>query len=206
MYVNRFSMQNDFSTRLKYFRSLRDLSQVQLAKRVGISSKQVSDYEVGTSKPRQSTYIKILNALEVSDQVFSNSDLCSLNMNDLEDDQQVIFRNDNGDKIILSREFCNKNHLHPINDLSVYKIQGNAMDETLLDGDLVLVDTTFREIVSGRIFLIYFYGEKMAVRLYRSQNGLINIIRDNQSYSDQESISESEIIVFGKIVYRQGLI
>lgn len=87
---------------------MRDFSQVELAKRVGISGKQISDYEVGTSKPRQSTYMKILNALEVSDQVFSNSDLCSLDLNDLEDDQQVI-RNDNGDKIILSREFCNKN-------------------------------------------------------------------------------------------------
>jgi transcriptional regulator with XRE-family HTH domain len=199
-------MQNDFSTRLKYFRSLRDLSQVELAKRVGISSKQVSDYEVGSSKPRQSTYMKILNALEISDQVFSNSDLCSLDLNDLEDDQQVIFRNDSGDKIILSREFCTKNRFHPIKDLSVYKIQGNAMEETLLDGDLVLVDTTFRDIISGRLFLIYFYGEKMAVRLYRSQDGLINIVRDNKSYSDQESINESEIIVLGKIVYRQGLI
>lgn len=199
-------MQNDFPTRLKYFRSLRDLSQVELAKRVGISGKQVSDYEVGTSKPRQSTYMKILNALEVSDQVFSNSDLCSLNINDLEDDQQVVFQNDNGDKIILSREFCSKNRLHPIKDLSVYKIQGNTMEETLLDGDLVLVDTTFRDIVSGRIFLIYFYGEKMAVRLYRSQDGLIDIVRDNTSYFNKESIKESEIIVLGKVVYRQGLI
>lgn len=199
-------MQNDFPTRLKYFRSLRDFSQVELAKRVGISGKQISDYEVGASKPRQSTYMKILNALEVSDQIFSNSDLCSLDVNDLEDDQQITFRNDGGDKIILSREFCNKNRLYPMKDLSVHKIQGNAMEETLMDGDLVLVDTTFKEILSGRIFLIFFYGEKMAVRLYRTQDGLINIIRDNEAYFDQESIKESEIIILGKIVYRQGLI
>lgn len=206
MHINRFSMQNDFSTRLKYFRSLRDFSQVELAKRVGISGKQISDYEVGTSKPRQSTYMKILNALEVSDQVFSNSDLCSLNLNDLEDDQQVIFRNDSGDKIILSREFCNKNQLHPVKDLSVYKIQGNAMEETLMDGDLVLVDTACKVIYSGRIYLIYFYGEKMVARLYRGQDGLIDIVRDNTSYINKKLIKESEVIILGKVVYRQGLI
>jgi len=199
-------MQNDFSTRLKYFRSLRDFSQAELAKRVGISSKQVSDYEVGTSKPRQSTYMKILNALNISDSVFTTSDLCSLDVNDLEDDQLVTFKNDKGDKIILSREFCTSNRLDPSDGLSVYKIKGNAMAETLLDGDLVLVDTTSSCIISGHLHLIFFYGEKMAARLYRSQHGLINIIKDNDSYFSNESIQESEITVLGKIVYRQGLI
>jgi transcriptional regulator with XRE-family HTH domain len=199
-------MQNDFSTRLKYFRSLRDFSQAELAKRVGISSKQVSDYEVGTSKPRQSTYIKILNALNVSDHIFSQSDLCSLDVNDLEDDQLVFFQNDKGDKITLSREFCIANHLYPTTGLSVYKIRGNAMAETLLDGDLVLVDTTFSGIISGHLHLIFFYGEKMAARLYRGQHGLINIVKDNVSYPNNESIQESEITVLGKIVFRQGLI
>jgi len=60
-------MVADFSERLKFFRSQRGLSQQGLANTVGISRKQISDYEVGTAKPRQATYMKILKALDISD-------------------------------------------------------------------------------------------------------------------------------------------
>ena len=45
----------------------------------------------------------------------------------------------------------------------------------------------------------------MAVRLHRSANGLIEITKDNPAYPDN-TVNESEIIVLGKVVYRQGLI
>ena len=77
-------MVADFSERLRIFRSQRGLSQQELANAVGISRKQISDYEVGTAKPRQATYMKILKALDISDQIFSKSDLCSLDINDLD--------------------------------------------------------------------------------------------------------------------------
>lgn len=201
-------MQNDFSTRLKYFRSLRDLSQVELAKRVGISSKQVSDYEVGSSKPRQSTYMKILNALDVSDQVFSNSDLCSLELDDLDRDknQVITFSNTSGDQILLSTSYCVKNNLLPAADLSVFPVKGNSMYPTLSDGDLVLIDNTDKDFLSGLIYLVFFYGEKTIVRLHRSQLGLVDLCKDNPSFPDRTGIGDSEFIVLGKVVYRQGLI
>lgn len=199
-------MQNDFSTRLKYFRSLRDFSQVELAKRIGISGKQVSDYEVGTSKPRQSTYLKILDALNVNDDIFSNSDLCSLDINDLDLDQVVTYSNTNGEKIILPRSFCSKYKLFPVTDISVFSVKGDSMSPTFLDGDLLLVDTTDKFFISGLIYLIYLYGEKIIARLYRGENGLVDISRDNQSFPKHKPIEESEIIILGKIIYRQGLI
>lgn len=198
-------MQNDFPNRLKFFRSIRDLSQAELAKRVGISGKQVSDYEVGTSKPRQSTFIKILKALEISEQIFNNSDLCSFNINDLDSDSVITFSNNNGDKIILPKSFCTANKFYQPNELSVFKIIGDSMEDTFFDGDLVLVDTTDNDFISGLIYLIHFYGEKMAVRLHRSANGLVEITKDNPRYPDK-IVDESKIIILGKVVYRQGLI
>ena len=202
-------MVEDFPTRLKYFRSLRDLTQSDLAKSVGISQKQVSDYEVGASKPRQATFLKILKALKVSEKIFNNSDLCSLelsDLNDLEEDHPVTFSNDNGDKIILPSSLCNMYNFLPVTDLSVFHIKGNSMAETLMDGDLVLVDTKDRIITSGLIYLIYLFGEKMVARLHRSQPELIDIIKDNNSYPQLNAVDESQIIVLGKIVFRQGLI
>ena len=137
-----FFMIADFSERLRFFRSQRGLSQQELANAVGISRKQISDYEVSTAKPRQATYMKILKALDISDQIFSKSDLCSLDINDLDGDQVISFSNNDGDKIMLSKSFCTKNHLNEVDILSVFKIKGDAMQETLFNADFVLVDTS----------------------------------------------------------------
>ncbi|MCV2445529.1 XRE family transcriptional regulator [Acinetobacter bereziniae] len=198
-------MHSEFATRLKFFRSLRDLSQMELAKLVGISNKQISDYEVGSSKPRQSTYMKILNALEISDEVFRESDLCSFDLKDLEDDQVVTFKNSNGEKIILPRSYCKNNKLFPVSDLSVFQVKGNTMSPTFLDGDMVLVDVTDRYLSSGSVYLIHVYGEKMVARLNRKEDGVIEIVKDISTFYTK-SVKEDAIIILGRIVFRQGLV
>lgn len=70
-----------FSTRLKFFRSLEGISQAELASRVGISGKQISDYEVGTSTPRKENFLKLLAALNVSEKEFMSSNCLFENSN-----------------------------------------------------------------------------------------------------------------------------
>lgn len=204
MTVNRFYMIKDFSTRLKYFRSIRDLTQAELARLVGVSGKQISDYEVDSSKPRQSTFIKILKALNVSEEVFNNADLCSFDISDLHPDENIIFTNNDNDKLILPKSFCIKYNLEPIGDLSLYRVRGDSMSPTLLDGDLVLIDKSDNEIVSGALYLVFLYGEKLIGRLFRNQQGFI-LERDNEKYKSLSAIS-NDAIVIGKVVFRQGLI
>ncbi|OEY92205.1 LexA family transcriptional regulator [Acinetobacter qingfengensis] len=197
-------MIKDFSNRLKYFRSIRDLTQTELARLVGVSGKQISDYEVGSSKPRQSTFIKILKALNISEDVFNNADLCSLDISDLHPDENIVFTNNDGDKIILPRSFCVKYNLEPISDLIVYRVRGDAMSSTLFDGDLVLIDKSDNEIVSGALYLTFLYGEKLIGRLFRNQQGFV-LERDNEKYKPLAVIND-DALVLGKVVFRQGLI
>lgn len=93
-------MIQDFSTRLKFFRSLCDFTQRDLAQAVGISPKQVSDYEVGASKPRQSTYFKILNALNVDDQMFRTADICNFTVSN----SDTSMSNSQADWLIFERK------------------------------------------------------------------------------------------------------
>lgn len=60
----------DFAQKLKHFRSTDNLSQTQFAQKVGISQKQVSDYEIGLSKPRLSTFKKILEVFNLTEDEF----------------------------------------------------------------------------------------------------------------------------------------
>lgn len=72
--IGRILGMISFATRLKFFRSLRGLSQEKLANLVGISRKQVSDYEIGAGSPRKANLKKILDALGVTETEFMSSD------------------------------------------------------------------------------------------------------------------------------------
>ncbi|ENV98317.1 helix-turn-helix transcriptional regulator [Acinetobacter bereziniae] len=56
-------MENSFSERLKHLRAKMNLSQQQLADHVGLSRKQISDYEVKNSIPRSVTIHKLAEFL-----------------------------------------------------------------------------------------------------------------------------------------------
>ncbi|MBK5649339.1 helix-turn-helix transcriptional regulator [Acinetobacter proteolyticus] len=58
-------MANSFGERLKFLRAANNLSQQELAELVGISRKQISDYEVRNSIPRSTTIYKLAQALMV---------------------------------------------------------------------------------------------------------------------------------------------
>lgn len=59
-------MKDSFGARLKFFRSKAGLSQQQLAEKVGLSRKMISDYEVKLDMiPRDSNLYKIADALEI---------------------------------------------------------------------------------------------------------------------------------------------
>lgn len=73
--VTQHELTSDFSNRFKYLRSKLDLSQEDLAIKIGVSTKQVSDYEVSRSLPRQSTFIKILKVFNLTEVEFWEFDV-----------------------------------------------------------------------------------------------------------------------------------
>lgn len=65
-----------FNERLKELREHKNLTQEQLAKISGISSRMIQRYEYGTSRPRLDAAEKIAKALNVStDELLGNADM-----------------------------------------------------------------------------------------------------------------------------------
>lgn len=63
-----------FNERLKELREKKNLTQEQLAKKSGVSSRMIQRYEYGTSRPRLDAAEKIANALNVTtDELLGNS-------------------------------------------------------------------------------------------------------------------------------------
>lgn len=65
-----------FNERLKELREKNNLTQEQLAKRSGVSSRMIQRYEYGTSRPRLDAADKIAKALGVTtDELLGNADM-----------------------------------------------------------------------------------------------------------------------------------
>ena len=65
-----------FNERLKELREKNNLTQEQLAKKSGVSSRMIQRYEYGTSRPRLDAADKIAKALNVTtDELLGNADM-----------------------------------------------------------------------------------------------------------------------------------
>ena len=65
-----------FNERLKELREKNNLTQEQLAKKSGVSSRMIQRYEYGTSRPRLDAADKIAKALSVTtDELLGNADM-----------------------------------------------------------------------------------------------------------------------------------
>lgn len=200
-------MRNDFSKRLKYFRSLRDLSQQELAKRVGISGKQVSDYEVGSSKPRQTTYLKILSALNVTHEEFSNTEnpmskvssslllqvpvlswVSVIDLKEVEPDQYLSV------DMSLYPSSNSKN-------LFILKIQGNSMSPLFDEDDLIMIDTSKTKIEDGASYILCNETDATVKQCFKTFSGNILLKPINPDFPSFET-EETKINIIGKVVYR----
>lgn len=195
-------MVTDFSERLKHFRSKKGLSQTDLAKLAGLSQKQISDYEVGISKPRQSTFIKLLDALGVSSETFMTTSILQFDTPSSQDDVIQIYNARKGKYLSLSKSIFTGVYLNPSHAL-LTTFKGDSMYPTLSDGDMILVDTSKTDILDGQIYLIDFWHEEIFFRVFKDVDGTITLSKDNKDYKSRVATYD-DIRVIGQAVYRMG--
>lgn len=193
-------MSKNFAYALKFHRSNKQLSQTELANLVGVSQKQISDYELGTSKPRQATFLRILTALNLNEQSFFDDTQPLSFWNDSHtNDDLVEYVGDDGKKIILPYS-CQRN---PKNSI-VYTYHSEAMFPTLRDGDLLLVNT-LSPLFYGDLYLVEIYGIRNVYRLYPADDGKFLFKSDNPQFPDF-TLNTTEVEILGRVDFRQGFL
>lgn len=88
-------------------------------------------------------------------------------------------------------------------DLAIIATKGDSMTPTLSDNDVVMIDTTKRDLSFDGLFVLRDGGASLLVkRIGRgSRRGTVMLISDNKSYPPSER-DVSEIEVIGKVVWR----
>ena len=77
-----------FSDKIKRSREVVKLTQLELAKAVGVSQRTIASYESGGARARRSTTEKLANALKVSVKYLSD-DSCTDPLEDIEKDEYI---------------------------------------------------------------------------------------------------------------------
>ncbi len=110
------------------------------------------------------------------------------------------------DEQIIDRLSFPPNYLRTITKthprhLSIIGVQGDSMEPTLREDDVVLLDTTKTNLDYDGLFVLRFGDALHVKRVGRSSPGMVMLISDNKAIYAPYEISRSEVEVIGKVVW-----
>ena len=118
--------------------------------------------------------------------------------------QNVLIESDSvHDLIGFDNEFLKTKFGLTKDNAGFVNIVSDAMYPTLSEGELALINTDVTSFNSDGIYLFKVNNQLLVKRIQLLPTGSINIISDNQKYSNfelsQQQIDESEIVIYGRL-------
>jgi phage repressor protein C with HTH and peptisase S24 domain len=91
-------------------------------------------------------------------------------------------------------------------NLAVISVKGDSMMPTLCDDDIVMIDTTKRDLSYDGLFVIRDNGDALLVkRIGRaSRSGFVSMISDNKEQYPAVERALGDIEVVGKVIWKGG--
>jgi len=109
-------------------------------------------------------------------------------------------------KIPFDAHWLAKNGFKTKNIRALY-VSGDSMEPYLLDGDMVLIDTSLKKIVDRYLYAILLGNDLKIKRLTQRYDGSVVIISDNPSHNTEiiPPNDLEQLHIIGEMVYRSGL-
>jgi Peptidase S24-like len=86
--------------------------------------------------------------------------------------------------------------------LSLIRVMGDSMAQTLIDGDDIMVDAgAVQSPLRDGIHVIRMDDALMVKRLARGPGGRVSVLSDNPAYTDWPDIDGKDITVIGRVVW-----
>lgn len=223
-----------FQTRFKSRREELGLSRSDLARKLGVTTAAIGNYETGVSTPKADILFNVFDALKCDANYLFQDDM-NIRENEPEriwttpidktqDDEFDIFKYKNilpvqphripllgsvaaGQPIFEPEDFDVSIPVDaPVRCDYALRVKGDSMKPTYLDGDIVLVrqQPTFDD---GRIAVVAVGEEATLKHVYRTRNG-VTLVSDNPDYPPMPFVEEEcdEIRIMGKpVAYLRGV-
>jgi phage repressor protein C with HTH and peptisase S24 domain len=208
--------------RIKDARLARGISQVDLAKELGLSSQAVSLWESGAVVPKRDRILAMATlfgcsaawlqyGVDTKDHAVTNEpreDLIDIDryaVSFLAGTQMAQFNIVEKNPISFKASWLEKKNIKREAARCLY-VQGDSMHPYLNDGDLILVDTNDKTIIDGEVFALRYGDELRVKRLSKRYDGAITISSDNPAFKEEvvagDSLKHVELI--GRVRWRAG--
>lgn len=107
-------------------------------------------------------------------------------------------------RLRFQREWLRKKGVN-VADAALIYATGDSMAPYIQAGDLVLIDTSQRNLVDDEVFVIRNgHGELRIKRLQRLYDGRIRLKSDNPAYAPEDLAPGVEVDIVGRFVWRGG--
>lgn len=212
-----------FSQRMIARRKAMQLSQRDLAQIVDVSINTIQSYEAG-GLPRGANFLALARALACSlnwlvgmddvggfsCQIDSGNLPCPGNLpGDVNNSDYFVrpeFLNDANDDVDKCRAMgFNSRWLAEISsqpkNLRLFFFKGPAMQPTLNDGDLAMVDLGQTKIHSGYLYLIKIGDTQSVNRLIIKPGNCLSVVSDNHYLCPSFDLSDNQLEVLGRIIW-----
>lgn len=194
-----------FANQLKNARLAAGLSQKELAQKACITPSLISRYELGKVIPRLDTMNKIMKILD-----FHNIESLAPS----KDNQnsyltipplfQQTANSENTHITILKTDITA--HKFRMDNLFYVIMSGNSMQNLLNDGDKLIVDTSQKKLIDGKIYA-FNQGNLFRIKILQNLPEQQIRIKSYNSYEyPDETVTLKDIELIGQIIYRGGFL
>jgi phage repressor protein C with HTH and peptisase S24 domain len=110
------------------------------------------------------------------------------------------------DFIAFSESFLKHTLRRAPQNLALLTASGDSMDPTIRDGDLLLVDTSARDIQSSRVYVLEVNGALLVKRIQVRLDGSLIVKSDNAAYEAEVLRAEDAgtLRILGQVVWHAG--
>ncbi len=95
---------------------------------------------------------------------------------------------------------------HHTDELAALQVQGDAMADTICDGDLILINTKQCRLIDSAVYALCLGDYFFARRLQCLHDGSARIVNDNRIYPDEQISREKldSLNIIGRVIWRLG--
>lgn len=204
-------IQATFSKNLKYYLKIRNKTQLDLAKAIGVSNTTINNYVKGYNTPRMDKLDKICNYLRIE-----RSDLLNTSTNEEKKTTSAL-------KIPVLGNVAAGIPITAVEDILDYeevpsswqsqgeffalRIKGDSMQPRMESGDVVIVKQQSDANSGDTVIALVNGDDATCKRLEKTDNGIM-LVSNNAKYPpmffSEEDIVNKPVVILGKVVEFRG--
>ncbi len=183
------------------------LTQTELAKQIGVTRPSVG-YWLKGSMPTEEHFEKLCKFLKTNplEKTPFTVDDTTVTVPALDRNPTPEANVTDGNRGVLgirfSKEWLNSRSQTNIENIRIINMTGSCMSPTIVEGDLLIIDTSVKHLTGDGIYILRQLGNNVVRRIqFELDQRTVNVMFDNPHYSTLTTKEAESLDVVGKVIF-----